>query len=69
MLLLLLLLLLKYYPEEKNFENVHCDLKEEPDLKSSCCFTLLEPLMPGSESQCRQICLDMCNFVNMPEYA
>ena len=22
-----------------------------------------------SESQCGQICLDMCNFVNMPEYA
>ena len=22
-----------------------------------------------SESQCEQICLDMCNFANMPEYA
>ena len=21
------------------------------------------------ESQCKQICLDMCNFVNMPEYS
>ena len=24
------------------------DLKEEPDLKSRYCFTLLEPVMPGS---------------------
>ena len=23
-------------------------LKEEPDLKSRCCFTLLEPVMQGS---------------------
>ena len=23
------------------------DLKEEPDLKSRCYFTLLEPVMPG----------------------
>ena len=24
--------------------------------------------MNRSQSQCGQICLDMCNFVNMPEY-
>ena len=24
------------------------NLKEEPDLKSSCCFTLFESVMPGS---------------------
>ena len=52
-----LLLLLKYYPEEKNVEclllkqwklDLESDLKEELDLKSRCCFTLLEPVMAGS---------------------
>ena len=84
MLLLLLSLLLKYHPEEKNveclllkqWENVPNRskkwFKEEPYLKSRCCFTLLELVMLGS-----WICLNpnvgnmlgMCNFVNMPEYA
>ena len=58
---LLLLLLLKYYPEEKKMLSV-CfykkekmfqiylkgDSKEEPDLKSRCCFTLLELAMTRS---------------------
>ena len=61
MLLLLLLLLLKYYPEEKNleclllkqkFKNVPNRseelFKEGSDFKSRYCFTLLEPVMPGS---------------------
>ena len=29
-------------------KDLNSDLKEEPDLKSRCCFTLLEPVMPGS---------------------
>ena len=46
------------------------DLKEDPDLKGRCCITLLEPVMLNMpESQCGQMCLGMCNFVNMPEYA
>ena len=61
-LLLLLLLLLKYVPEEKNVEclllkqrrekffqiDLNSDLKEELEFKSRCCFTIFEPLMPGS---------------------
>ena len=27
------------------------DLKEEPVFKNNCCFTLLEPVIPGSEPQ------------------
>ena len=27
--------------------DLNSDLKEEPDLKSRCCFTLFEPVMPG----------------------
>ena len=54
-LLLLLLFLLKYYPQEKTVEqkwkmfdiDLDTDLKERSDLKSKCCFTLLEPVMPG----------------------
>ena len=59
MLLLLLLLLLKYYPEEKVLEclllkqkrknalmNLNSDLKKKPQLKSKCCITLFEPVMP-----------------------
>ena len=26
--------------------DLNSDLKEEPDLKSRCCFTLFEPVMP-----------------------
>ena len=56
MLLLLLLLLLKYYPEEKMLNvyfkgkntDLNSDLKEEPDLKIRCWFTLFEPVMQGS---------------------
>ena len=45
------------------------DLKEEPDLMS-----LFEPVTPESWIYLNlliyaQICLNMCNFVNMPEYA
>ena len=56
--------------------DLNSDSKEEPDLKSKCHFTLLL-CIPGIgnarilnvfESQCGQICLDMCNFVNTPEY-
>ena len=39
------------------------DLKEEPDLKSRCCFTLFEPAMPGS-----WICLNMSQCPNVPIY-
>ena len=28
--------------------NLNSDLKEEPDLKSRCWFTLFEAVMPGS---------------------
>ena len=28
--------------------DLNSDLKEEPDLDSSCCFTLFEPVMAGS---------------------
>ena len=49
------------------------DSKEEPDLKSSFCFTLLRTgnakILNIPEFQCGQICLDMCNFLNTPEYA
>ena len=58
---LLLLLLLKYYSEEKKMLSVcfykkekmfqiylKCDSKEEPDLKSRYCFTLLELVMTRS---------------------
>ena len=50
---------MKYYPEKEMlnvyFENnekmfqvdLKSDLKEEPDLKSRCCFTLSESVMPG----------------------
>ena len=62
MLLLLSLLLLKNYPQEKNVEclllkknekkfqvDLNSFLKEEPDLKSRCCFILFEPvILPGS---------------------
>ena len=59
---------------EKMLEiDLHSDLKEEPDLKSRCCFTLLWTgnvrILNISESQCGQIYLDMFTFVNMPEYA
>ena len=60
MLLLLLLILLKYYPEEQNTEclflkqiekifqiDLNIDLKEEPDLRSRCWFTLFGPAMQG----------------------
>ena len=59
-LLLLLLILLKYYPEEQNTEclflkqiekifqiDLNIDLKEEPDLRSRCWFTLFGPAMQG----------------------
>ena len=52
---------------------MNIDLKEEPELESSYCFTLLwtgnTKILNMSESQCGQRCLDMRNFVNMPEYA
>ena len=90
MLLLLLLLLLKCYPEEKTVEclllkqnekifqiDLNSDLKEEPELKNRCWFTLFEPVIAGSwiflnllkYARMCYSCLDMCNFVNMPEYA
>ena len=63
---------------EKMFQiDLDSDLKEEPDLKSRCWFTLFQPVMQGY-----WICLNLlkyalfldkcnqeCNFVNMPEYA
>ena len=62
MLLLLLLILLKYYPEEQNAEclflkqiekifqiDLNIDLKEEPDLRSRCWFTLFGRQCKGSE--------------------
>ena len=49
------------------------DLKEEPVIKRKCSFTLFEKVIARilnmSESQCRRIWLDICNFVNVPEYA
>ena len=47
------------------------DLKEEPDLKSRFCITWAgnARILNMSEFQCGQICFDMCNFVNVPEYA
>ena len=62
------------YKNEKMFKiDLNSDLKEEFDLKSSCCFTLLwtgnSMILNVSESQCGQICLVTCNFVNKPEYA
>ena len=57
---------------QKMFQiNLNSDLKEEPDLKSRCCFTLFELVMPGYMRYLYiyQICLDMCNYVNLPEYA
>ena len=62
------------YKNEKMFQiDPNNDLKEEPELKSRCCFTLFwtgnAKILNMSESQRGQICLDMCNFVNMPEYA
>ena len=50
--------------------DLNSDLKKEPDLKSWCYFTLIEPVMLRSwisDYQCGQICPDMCNFVIMPE--
>ena len=51
--------------------DLNSDLKEEPDLKSRCCFTLFELVMPGYMRYLYiyQIYLDMCNYVNLPEYA
>ena len=53
--------------------DLNSDLKEEPDLNGRCCFALLwtsnTKILNMSESQFGQICFDMCNFVNMPEYA
>ena len=59
---------------QKMFQiDLNSGLKEEPDLKSRCCFTLFELVMPGYMSYLyiyiHQICLDMCNFVNLHEYA
>ena len=56
MLLLLLLLLLKYILKKKMLNvyfkgkntDLNSDLKEEPDLKRRCWFTLFEPVMQGS---------------------
>ena len=36
------------------------------DLKTEQVFLYIT--LNQSQSQCGQICLDMCNFVNMPEY-
>ena len=76
MLLVLLLLLFRYYPVEKILNvyfwnkskimfqiDLNSDLNGQPDLKSRCCFTLLEQVMPGS-----WICLNP-NLVNIPRYA
>ena len=49
--------------------DLNSDLKEELDLKSRCWFTLFDPVMPGSNMLYMAICLDICNFVNVPEYA
>ena len=62
-----------FYKNEKMFQiDLKCDLNEEPDLKSRCWFKLLwtgnAKIMNMPESQCGQTCLDMSNFVNMPEY-
>ena len=44
--------------------DLNIDLREEPELKRRGCFTIC-----WNMPQCGQICLDMCNFVNMLEYA
>ena len=61
---------------EKRFQvDLNSDLKEESDLKSRCWFTLFELVIPGSWigmnllPEYGQISLDMCNFLNIPEYA
>ena len=51
-------------------KNVPNDLKEEPDLKSRFALHYLAGnawILNMPESQCGQICLDICNFVNIPE--
>ena len=66
---------------EKMFQiDLNSDLKEEPDLKSRCWFTLFGPVMQRfwiclsllKYTEFGQIFLDKCNqkcnFVNMPEY-
>ena len=50
-----------FWNNEKMFQiHLKSYLKEKPYLKSRCCFTLLEPVMPGS-----WICLNP----NMGKYA
>ena len=44
------------------------DLKEEPDLKAGV-LTSYATILNMYKSQCGQICLDICNFLNMPEYS
>ena len=54
--------------------DLNSDLKEEPDLKSSCLllyiiWTCNAMILNKSESQYGQIYLDVRNFVNMPACA
>ena len=85
MLSLLLLLLLKYHLEEQNVKRLLLQkwknvpnwpemwfktrtwLEEQVSLNIT--WTGNANILNLSESQCGQICLDMCNFVNIPEYA
>ena len=61
--------------KEKMFQiDLKSDLKEEPNLQSRCCFTLLEPVMPGSWIRLNpnvgkyvSICVTLWICLNMPE--
>ena len=57
--------------------DLNSDLKNEPELNNNFCSTVISwitwtsnaRILKISESQFGQICLNMCNFVNMTEYA
>ena len=54
--------------------DLNSDLKEEPDFTCRCWFILFEPVISESRIYLNllkytQMCLDLCNFVNIPEYA
>ena len=60
---------------EKMFQiDLKSDLKEEPDLKNKCCFTLPEPVMPGfwiclnpSVGKYTSVCVLLSVYLNMRE--
>ena len=51
--------------------DLNSDLKEEPDLKSKCCFTLFEPVIPryilSIYTKYALICVNLWICLNMRE--